>query len=341
MSSLFHTRQKEIKQYGRGNVVEYKTDTAAGLSFRLRRIGVLWSGEHIFEGTAETLELLRSKGRVYLTCYIYYSELKIGTTIGKQVIFVTNNSTKSREDYTKKLTGMGIPATANEVFGSSYSAAIYISRILQLPPDKKTVYVLGEAGIESELDSENIRHIGGTDPSLNREMEKADYDSIASGSALDPSVGVVLCGLDFHINYLKLSLAYHYLRRGAIFLATNIDVTLPSSSALFPGSGACAAPLVAAMGGKKPTSLGKPSQAMMEAIEGKFKFDRKKTCMVGDRLDTDIRFGIEGGLGGTLCVLTGVTNAEEDWANGDIVPSAWVGKLGDLRDSHLGHHPAQ
>lgn len=194
------------------------------------------------------------------------------------------------------------------------------------------MFVLGEAGIETELDSEQIRHIGGTDPALNRAIEKEDYASIASGSALDPSVGVVLCGLDFHLNYLKLSLAYHYLRRGAIFLATNIDTTLPSMSTLFPGAGACAAPLVAAMGGRKPTSLGKPSQAMMEAIEGKFNFDKQKTCMVGDRLDTDIKFGIEGGLGGTLCVLTGVTRSKEDWQDGQTVPSAWVDQLGDLRD---------
>lgn len=216
------------------------------------------------------------------------------------------------------------------MFGSAYSAAIYISHILQLPPDKKTVYVLGEAGIETELDSEQIRHIGGTDPRLNRIMEKEDYASIASGSDLDPSVGVVLCGLDFHLNYLKLSLAYHYLRRGAVFLATNIDTSLPSASTLFPGAGACAAPLVAMMGGQKPMSFGKPSQAMMDAIEGKFKLDRKRACMVGDRLDTDIRFGIEGQLGGTLCVLTGVTRGEEDWADGRTVPSAWVDRLGDL-----------
>ena len=217
------------------------------------------------------------------------------------------------------------------MFGSSYSAAIYISRILDLPANKKTVFVLGETGIESELDTEGIRHIGGTDPALHRNMEAEDFDSIATGAALDPSVGVVLCGLDFHINYLKLSLAYHYLRLGAIFLATNIDVTLPSSSTVFPGAGACAAPLVTALGGMKPISLGKPSQAMMDAIESKFKFDKKKACMIGDRLDTDIKFGIEGKLGGTLCVLTGVTRGPEDWANEDVVPSAWVDCLGDLR----------
>lgn len=199
-------------------------------------------------------------------------------------------------------------------------------------PNKKTVFVLGEAGIETELDSEKVPHIGGTDPSLNRLIEKDDYADIASGTTLDPSVGVVLCGLDFHLNYLKLSLAFHYLRHGAVFLATNIDTTLPSSSTLFPGAGACSAPLVAMLGGKQPTSLGKPSQAMMDAIEGKFRFDRQRACMIGDRLDTDIQFGIDGGLGGTLCVLTGVTKGEQDWEDGKTVPMAWVDKLGDLKE---------
>ena len=191
--------------------------------------------------------------------------------------------------------------------------------------------MLGEKGIESELEGEGIRHIGGTDPAFNRAMEVNDFDTIADGAALDPSVGIVLCGLDFHLNYLKLSHAYHYLRRGAVFLATNSDVTLPSSSTLFPGAGACAAPLVAALKGKEPLSLGKPSQAMMEAIEGRFMFDRKRACMVGDRLDTDIKFGLEGRLGGTLCVLTGVTRSEEDWQSGKVVPTAFIDTLSDLR----------
>lgn len=221
----------------------------------------------------------------------------------------------------------------DEVFGSAYSAAIYTSRILHLPPSKHTVFVLGESGIEQELDSESVPHIGGTDPSLNRAMTPQDFSSIASGHALDPSVGVVLVGLDYHINYLKISLAYHYIRAGAIFLSTNTDVTLPSAGKLFPGAGSISAPLIAMLGGQqKPLSLGKPSLAMMDAIEGKFKFDRKKACMVGDRLDTDIRFGIEGGLGGTLAVLTGVSSREDFEGEGkEVVPLAFVDRLGDLR----------
>lgn len=195
---------------------------------------------------------------------------------------------------------------------------------------KNKVYVLGEAGIEEELRSENVPFIGGTDPSLRRDIEQSDYTAIASGKCLDPDVAVVLTGLDFHINYLKLAVGFAYLQRGAIFLATNGDSTLPNAHALFPGAGSVSAPLVKAFG-KSPTELGKPSQAMMDAIEGKFKFDRSRTCMVGDRLNTDIQFGIEGKLGGTLAVLTGVSKKEEFLTEGaPVVPAAYVDKLGDL-----------
>ena len=70
---------------------------------------------------------------------------------------------------------------------------------------------------------------------------------------------------------------------------------------------------------------------MMDAIEGKFRFERKRACMVGDRLDTDIKFGIEGKLGGTLAVLTGVSR-QEDWEKegAEVKPMAYVDKLGDL-----------
>jgi 4-nitrophenyl phosphatase len=217
-----------------------------------------------------------------------------------------------------------------EVFGSSYSAAIYISRILKLEKPKNKVFVLGEAGMEHELESENIPYVGGTDPSLRRDIEPKDFTAIADGSALDPEVGCVLIGLDFHINYLKMALAYAYLRRGALFLATNTDSTLPNAHTLFPGAGSVGAGVVKAHG-KDPLALGKPSQAMMDAIEGKFHFDRSRTCMVGDRLNTDIQFGIEGKLGGTLMVLTGVSSKDDILGDdAKIVPTAYVDKLGDL-----------
>ncbi|KAK4574384.1 p-nitrophenyl phosphatase [Recurvomyces mirabilis] len=272
--------------------------------------GVLWSGDHLFPSIPETISMLRERK--------------------KQLVFVTNNSTKSRADYKKKFDSMGIQASEEEVFGSSYSAAVYISRILKLPEPKNKVYVLGESGVEQELKSEGVPFCGGTDPLLRREMTPEDFKHVADGSLLDDDVGIVLTGLDYHPSYIKYALGQAYLRRGAKFLATNIDSTLPSAGTLFPGAGSISAPLIQASG-QEPLALGKPSQAMMDAIEGKFQFDRNKACMVGDRLNTDIEFGIKGGLGGTLCVLTGVSKKEEFLASGaKVVPSAYVDALGDL-----------
>ncbi|KAK2679925.1 HAD-superfamily hydrolase, subfamily IIA [Fusarium oxysporum f. sp. vasinfectum] len=245
--------------------------------------GVLWSGDHVYEGVPETIEYLRSKG--------------------KRTVFVTNNSTKSRDEYLKKLTNLGIPSEKDDVFGSSYSAAIYISRILKLPENKRKVFIIGEAGIEHELESEGVPHIGGTDEAFRRDITNDDFK--------------VLCGLDYHVNYLKYAHAMHYIKRGAIFLATNVDSTLPMHHDFFLGAGSCHIPVVHATG-KQPLALGKPSQAMMDAVEGKFQLDRSRTCMVGDRLNTDIKFGIEGRLGGTLHVLTGV-NKKEDWEKADAI----------------------
>jgi 4-nitrophenyl phosphatase len=264
---------------------------------------------------------------------------------GKQIFFVTNNSTKSRQNYKKKLDALGIPATVNEIFGSAYSSAVYISLILNLPKDKK-VFVMGEGGIEAELESCGVKYIGGSDPTLRRAMQPEDYTNIANGNMLDPDVGLVLCGLDHEINYLKLSLGYAYLRKllGAgtpasqCWLATNLDSTLPSAGSFFPGaSTTTVAPITNMLysnptwksDGLKPVSLGKPSQAMLDAIEGKVKFEKARTCMVGDRCDTDIQFGIDGGLGGTLGVLSGVST-EEEMTSGPSRPKYLLKTLGDL-----------
>lgn len=251
--------------------------------------------------------------------------------VGKRTVFVTNNSTKSRAEYLKKLTSLNIPAEVDDIFGSAYSASIYISRILKLPPGKNKVFVLGEAGIEQELKSEDVPFICGTDHEFRRDITPEDFKGLADGSVLDPEVGIVLAGLDYHFNYLKVAHGLHYLKRGAKFLATNTDSTLPMHHDFFLGAGSVMAPLINASG-QKPLELGKPSQAMMDAVEGKFQLNRAKTCMIGDRLNTDIKFGVDGGLGGTLHVLTGVDN-KEAWQKEDAiaVPSFYADKLSDLR----------
>ena len=53
------------------------------------------------------------------------------------------------------------PFFQDEIYGSAYAAAVYISSVVKLPKHKK-VYVIGQAGLEEELQDEGIACIGGT-----------------------------------------------------------------------------------------------------------------------------------------------------------------------------------
>ena len=99
--------------------------------------GVIWKGDTLIDGVPETLEMLRGKG--------------------KRLIFVTNNSTKSRKQYLKKFLSLGLQVNEEEVFSSSFAAAAYLKFI----NFQKKVYVVGEEGIQLELDLAGSEHIGG------------------------------------------------------------------------------------------------------------------------------------------------------------------------------------
>jgi len=187
----------------------------------------------------------------------------------------------------------------DEIYGSAYTAAVYLSSIIKIPKDKK-VYVIGQSGLEEELREEGIQYMGGTDPADNT-LEPFNL----SDFSIDPDVAAVVCGLDMQINYTKLSKAFQYLTRnpGCHFIATNEDSTFPIAAGLLPGSGAVSAPLRYALG-RDPICTGKPSSTMLDCVKAKVHFDPERTIMVGDRLNTDILFGKSGGLT-TLLVFTG------------------------------------
>ncbi|OJT05892.1 4-nitrophenylphosphatase [Trametes pubescens] len=269
--------------------------------------GVLWSGDKTIDGAIEVLQLLRHHK--------------------KSVLFVTNNATKSRANYKKKFDSLGVEAHVDEIYGSAYASAVYISSVMKLPKDKK-VYVIGMGGLEEELREEGISFIGGTDPADNT---LASF-SLANWTP-DPTVGAVLCGLDTAINYTKLSKAFSYILRneGCAFLVTNEDSTYPTSDGLLPGAGSISAPLRYALG-RNPIAIGKPQRTMLDCIKAKHDFDPKRTIMVGDRLNTDIEFGKAGGLA-TLLVLTGITKESElSGPNASPTVADFVTKsIGDLR----------
>lgn len=269
--------------------------------------GVLWRGDELIDGVVEVLHMLRC--------------------LKKQVVFVTNNATKSRKTYKTKFDQLGVEAHVDEIFGSAYASAVYLSSVIKLPKTKK-VYVIGMGGLEEELRDEGISYLGGANPADNT----LETFSLANFT-LDPDVAAVVCGLDTQINYTKLSKAFQYLTRnpGCHFIATNEDSTYPAADGLLPGAGSISAPLRYASG-RAPICTGKPSSTMLDCVKAKINFDTERTIMIGDRLNTDILFGQNGGLS-TLLVLTGIT--EEADITGPyaspIVPHFVTQALGDFR----------
>ncbi|CAI5757061.1 unnamed protein product [Candida verbasci] len=276
--------------------------------------GVIWLGDHLLPSVSETLTYIKEQN--------------------KNIIFVTNNSTKSRDDYLSKFGKFGIKNIAkSEVFGSSYASAIYIEKILKLPKDKN-IWVLGEEGIEKELKELGYTTIGGTDPKYMENGVKFDANDPLL-SQIDENVGCVLCGLCFQINYLKLSMTMQYLNKGLPFIATNIDSTFPANGKLLIGAGSIIETVAYATSRQPDAICGKPNQSMMNSIKAdnpNLKDKPKRGLMIGDRLNTDMKFGKDGGLD-TLLVLTGIETEENvKNLNNDEQPTYYANKLGDLYD---------
>ena len=103
------------------------------------------------------------------------------------------------------------------------------------------------------------------------------------------------------------------------FVATNADASYPDTFGFVPGGGSLVAALQTGSSRKPDIIAGKPNTSLLDLIETATGIQRDRTCMIGDRLDTDILFGNSGKLSSTLLVLTGVSSVHdaEKFPNGD------------------------
>lgn len=265
--------------------------------------GVIWRGDSVIDGVPETLELLRK--------------------MGKRLFFVTNNSTKSRAGYLKKFTSLGLNIQPEEIYSSSFAAAAYLDSIKF---DKK-VYVIGEVGIQEELDLKSIKHLGGPEDADKRvNLKPGEF------MEHDKDVGAVVVGFDRNVNYYKIQYATLCIREnpGCLFIATNRDaVTHLTDAQEWAGNGSMVGAIVGSTK-KEPLVVGKPSDFMLADIATTFNLKREQICMVGDRLDTDILFGKNGGLT-TALVLSGVTTEEQLLSDSNTIhPDFYMTQLSDL-----------
>ncbi|KAF4379166.1 hypothetical protein G4B88_010560 [Cannabis sativa] len=241
---------------------------------------------------------------------------------GKKLVFVTNNSTKSRSQYAKKFQSLGISVNQDEIFSSSFAAAMFL-KVRKFPQDKK-VYVIGGEGILEELQLAGFTGLGGPE-----DGEKTAELKPNSLFEHDKSVGAVVVGLDPRINYYKLQYGTLCIREnpGCLFIATNRDsVGHMTNLQEWPGAG-CMVAAICGSTQKEPIVVGKPSTFMMDFLLERYNISCSRMCMVGDRLDTDILFGQNAGCK-TLLVLSGVTTLPtlEDPSN-TILPDYYTSKF--------------
>ncbi|WVF72011.1 hypothetical protein IAT40_006823 [Kwoniella sp. CBS 6097] len=276
-------------------------------TFLLDCDGVIYHGPKVVEGVKTVLDMFRAAG--------------------KKVIFVTNNGTKSRRKLCDTLNKLDLGATIEECFGSAYASAVYLAEVMNFPKDKK-VYVVGEEGLEEELDEFGILHCGGSDPEDRNFKPPIVWDDFKP----DPSVGAVVCAFDSWINYQKMAKAMSYLRDdpNVVLIQTNTDPTFPTHGTVYPGSGSLSIGIVNASK-REPLVIGKPNKHMMDAVLAHHKFDPSKALMVGDNLLTDIEFGLNSNIR-TLLVMGGVTKHEQIFGENPskTVPDLVINSFGDL-----------
>jgi 4-nitrophenyl phosphatase len=194
---------------------------------------------------------------------------------------LTNNSTKTPEQYAEKLERLGAPISPDEVLTSGQATARFLRRDL---PAGARVHVFGQDSLRQAIEAEGF--------------VLADQD-----------VEVVAASMDRAVTYEKLARASLLIRGGARFVATNLDPTYPAEEGMLPGTGSMIAALTTASE-TTPVAVGKPEPTMFELALQAMGARPDETAMLGDRVGTDLVGGRRAGCK-TIGVLSGSSSREE------------------------------
>jgi phosphoglycolate/pyridoxal phosphate phosphatase family enzyme len=230
---------------------------------------------------------------------------------GKQVFFVTNNAGSNRMQLREKLSKiLGIDQlTEDMMISSSYSCAQYLKRELLEKKGSGSLYVVGSEGLCEELRATGFDVKGG--PS--EDKASMTRDELAAYDFGEHPIDAVVVGHDIEFTFRKMCIANVLLQMNpeAPLVATNEDSfdLVGADSRQIPGNG-CIVRALEYSSKRTAINVGKPSKVLVDLIASKHGLDPSRSIIVGDRLDTDIRFGVISGMHSAL-VMTGVTSAEK------------------------------
>ncbi len=246
--------------------------------FLLDMDGTFYLGNQLFPGAKEFLAILR-KDRI-------------------PFYFLTNNSSKNRWQYAKKLHFLGLHVTPDQILTSGLATAHY----LKIHHPGKKITCFGTAGLKKEMRSQGIR------------LTDSDPD-------------VVVLGFDTTTNYSKLWRLCDLVHSGLPFIATHPDINCPVENGFQPDTGSFLALIEASTGRKPDVIIGKPHKHILDALACLTGVDSRDTAIVGDRLYTDMALGKHGVY--TILVLSGETK-RKDLAASKIKPDLVLQNIQEL-----------
>lgn len=229
--------------------------------------GTIYCGGTLFPFTPHFLQLLRG--------------LNIGFTL------LTNNSSRSTEDYVSHLGRLGIEVAAEQLCTSTHLTIAYLKEEL---PQLRRLFLLGTE-------------------SMSREMQAAGFTITADHPGDEPDAVVV--GFDTELTFSRLCRAAYWISAGKPFVASHVDRVCPTDQpTVLVDCGAVCAALQSATGRSPDAVLGKPNPRMLHEVLARHELRPDQLLMVGDRLYTDMVMAQRAGVMGVM-VLTGEATAAE------------------------------
>jgi NagD protein len=262
--------------------------------------GTVYLGDSLLDGAAATVESIRAAGA--------------------RVAFLTNKPLESTAAYARKLSDLGIPATAESVVSSIDALLRYLDRAAR-----------------------GTRILPIAEPLLVETLRDAGF-SLVDPATDDPTTAdLVAVSWDRTFDYAKLVAAFRAVRAGARLVATNPDPFCPTPDGDLPDCAAMLAAIEASTGRRAEAIVGKPSKHMAEALLDRLSLDAGDTLLVGDRLMTDVRMAHEAGMASAL-VLTGATTADA-LLDASVIPDFVLDSIADVlpaeRDLAVAHVPGE
>ena len=200
---------------------------------------------------------------------------------GRRFFFFTNNSSHSEEECLEKLRRLGYDEPGTSVIISSHVTIDFLQR--RRPG--KTVYLLGNENLTADFRKAGVRLV-------------------------DDDPDIVVLGFDTTLTYDKINKAAHFLAAGKEYIATHPDDNCPLKGGFMVDTGSMMAMFRQSVGRMPDLIMGKPYGFTVDYVCHKLGLNPSDIAFVGDRLETDIRIGVDNGLK-TALVYTGVTSPEQ------------------------------